>query len=110
MTVEKKLITRYIATYIQDENPNTGDWCGDPEAIVLCDEDGETLYGDTYSEMYSLCNDDAEFFMNNSPVAEERGYHIIESKNGMRIVDNEDYPICIYNIHELQIPVYEEVK
>lgn len=108
--MEKKLITRFIATYIQDENPNTGNWAGDPEAIVLCNEDGETLYGDTYSEMYSLCNDDAEIFVMNTPIAEERGYHIIESKNGLKVVDDEDYPICTYNIHELQIPICVEVK
>lgn len=108
--MEKKLVTRYIATYIQDANPSTGEWAGDLEAVALCDEEGETLYGDTYSEMYSLCNDDAEFFMNNTPVAEERGYHIIESKNGMKIVDDENYPILTYNIHELQIPVGVEVK
>ena len=97
--MEKEINKNYIATYIQSET-STG-LIGHIEAVLLKDEDNNTLFGKTFSEMYSLCYDDAEEFVMNSRKADEFGYLIVGTESGLDIVDKNDHIICTYNIHQL---------
>lgn len=94
----------FFATYIDDANPN---YCMDKiqlKASLLRDEEN-VLYSTDWDHMYSLCIDDANFYINNCAEAEARGYKIVETNDGCVIVDNEDYIIVTYNIHEIDIEI-----
>ena len=96
-------MSTFIATYIDDVNPESGDACFPLTAVIVRDEDGNILTADTWDEMYNLCIDEANFYINNSECAEERGYQIIDTDNGCAIIDNDEYRIVTYDIHMLNI-------
>lgn len=86
----------YVATYIMySDFPKI-------DAIMLQEED-ETLQASTYEEMYNLCVDDAKLYIKCSEEAED--YYIVKTDNGLNILDKDENIICIYNIHEVIIPI-----
>jgi hypothetical protein len=98
----------FFATYIDDVNPSTGDAAGYLEACMVRDEEGNAIYTNDWDNMLELCKDEASFFINNDIRADERGYQIIDTDNGCAIIDDEDYRIVTYDIHELDLNI--EVK
>ena len=90
--------TIYVATYIM---------CSDFPKIdsVMLQEEDETLQSSTYEGMYNLCVDDAKLYIRCSEEAEEEGYYIAKTDNGLNILDKDENIICIYNIHEVIIPI-----
>jgi hypothetical protein len=97
-------IKKYIATYVVSDNPSWGDWSGEPETIILRDSEGTIIWHKNYDDAYNACYSDADNFIQNCSVAKDRGYHISETCSGLTIYDKEDFPICVYNIHELVVP------
>jgi hypothetical protein len=75
---------------------------------MVRDEEGNAIYTNDWDNMLELCKDEANFFINNDARADERGYQIIDTNNGCAIIDDEDYRIVTYNIHELDLNI--EVK
>jgi hypothetical protein len=98
----------FFATYIDDVNPSSGDTANYLEARMVRDEEGNAIYTNDWDNMLELCKDEANFFINNNIHADERGYQIIDTNNGCAIIDDEDYRIVTYDIHELDLNV--EVK
>lgn len=95
----------FFATYIEDVNPSSGDVANYLEARLLRDEYGNVIYANDWEKMLDLCDDDAWRIVNNDNRAEEHGYHIIKIENGCAVIDDEDFRICTYNIHELDLDI-----
>ena len=101
----------FFATYIDDFNPSRGDIVNDLEACLIRDEEGKVLYTTNRDDMLSLCKNDANLFidtLNNSNRSEEHNHQIIDTDNGCAVIDDEDYRIVTYDIHELDLNI--EVK
>jgi hypothetical protein len=95
----------FFATYIDDVNPSSGDAADYLEARMIRDEEGKVLYSNDWDSMLNLCKDDANFYINNDIRADERDYQIIDTDNGCAIIDDEDYRIVTYDIHELDLNI-----
>ena len=98
----------FFSTYINDVNPSSGDIGNDLEACLIRDDEGKVLYTNNWDDMLSLCKDDANLFIyafNNSNRTEKRSHQIIDTDNGCAIIDDEDYRIVTYDIHELNLKI-----
>lgn len=95
----------FIATYINDVNPASGDVAGHLTAVLLRDEAGKVRNTDNYDDMDEICKNEAQRFIDNCEYSERRGYEIIDTENGCAVIDNEGYRIITYDIHVLDIGI-----
>lgn len=95
----------FFATYIDDVNPSYGDAAGYLEAWMIRDDEGKVLYSNDRVGILNLCKADANHVINNTIYAKDHGYKLIDTENGCAIIDDEDYRVVTYDIHELDLKI-----
>ena len=88
----------YIATYFDDVNPASGDFASPIIVNLLTDERGNTIYTDSYDKMLEEVKKDIEVFQKSV----QNKTHVKINAGGIYVLDEDDYQICTYTIHELE--------
>ena len=92
---------KYFATYIIDCNPSSGVMCGQPEAQIVRDPDTyNVILKDSFNDMFDYCTKLIETDIQQYP---EDSVRACTTENGLNILDNDDYQVMRYDIHEINL-------
>lgn len=92
---------KYFATYIIDCNPASGAMCSQPEAQVVRDyHDDSVILKDSFNDMFDYCKELTELDIQQYP---EDSVRVYTTENGLNILDNDEYQIMRYDIHEIDL-------
>jgi hypothetical protein len=92
---------KYFATYIIDCNPASGAMCGQPEAeVVRYSDTGNVILKDSFNDMFDYCKDLTESDVLQWP---EGSVRVCTTENGLNILDDEEYQVMRYDIHEIDL-------
>lgn len=96
----KVLVKKWIATYVDEANVESGEYI-EPTPKFLKDDDGKVLVANTYDEIYSLVNDDIEYWQLHRPVPENNGFE--RKGHDIRIWDDSN--TVYYHMEQIEIEI-----
>ena len=100
---------KFIATYIEDADPEYCDFEFPLDAILVLDNNGNIMTASSKNEMYELIKKEAEHYIeiNNAQNPDHRipysNLTIYEEDMRITIEDDNGIEVVIYNIHQIEI-------
>lgn len=93
-------MAKFIATYIENVNPASGDFDFPLAATLIRNSDGNVMTTDSVNEMIEFLKKEANHYIENNG---NQNLTICEEDMRNSIFDEDDFEVVIYNIHQLEI-------
>lgn len=90
---------KFFATYIIDQNPNYGG-CDTPIKTQVVRSNNNVVLKDSFEEMFDYCKSLIDLDIQEYPMDYVR---ICLNENVLSLLDNEDYQVMRYDIHEIDL-------
>ena len=91
---------KFFATYIIDTNPNSGAFVMPVETHIVRDSNNNVILNDLFDDMFDYCKSLIDLDIQQYP---DDYVRICLTENSLMLLDNDDYQVMRYDIHEIKL-------